>query len=156
MKILLSLLFCTLAYGQSTWQSPVTITVPTGQSATTWIDFTPGTCPTVAAQPPSKPQMARFCLNNPLAIDWGLGFITVGGSGGGVGPQGPPGPQGPAGSTGPQGVQGVPGPSGAQGPTGAQGTPGVMQLPMAVTITCAGDPKHSIPSGWTAKCTISK
>jgi hypothetical protein len=47
--------------------------------------------------------------------------VSLGGSGGSVGPQGPQGPPGPQGETGPQGEQG---PTGATGPAGADGPPG--------------------------------
>jgi hypothetical protein len=163
MRTLLLVLLSTLAYGQ--WQSPVTITVPSGQSATTWIDFTPGSCPTVATKPPTAPQTSRLCLNNPASIDWGSGFIPLGtGTPGPAGPQGatgaagPMGPQGLAGVSGPTGPQGATGPAGPMGPQGPQGLKGAsgLTLPMTVTIKC---PKStgSIPAGFTTKgCIISQ
>lgn len=75
------------------------------------------------------------------------------------GPQGTPGAQGPAGAPGANGqagAQGPPGPQGAPGPAGPQGAPGVVigqTITGSISMTCAPDKNHSVPTGFICTAT---
>ncbi len=108
--------------------------LPTGQSCTISVRFTPSTTGTREAT-------IALSDNEPSATNFALTGTGVAANSGPTGPTGPTGPIGPTGPTGPTGSTGSPGQAGANGTngaTGAQGPAGKVELITCVRVKKGG------------------